>query len=50
MVSGDVPLNQKPMKIANIPVMLHMTLVIIIGIYIPDFLNQWFHTAVELLR
>ena len=50
MVSGDVPLNQKPMKIANIPVMLHMTLVLIIGIYIPDFLNQWFHTAVELLR
>jgi len=50
MVAGDVPLNQKPMKIANIPVMLHMALVLIIGIYIPDFLNQWFHTAVELLK
>jgi hydrogenase-4 component F len=50
MVSGDVPLNQKPMKVANIPVILHMALVLIIGIYIPDFLNQWFHTAVELLR
>ncbi len=50
MVSGDVPLNQKPMKVANIPVMLHMALVFIIGIYIPDFLNQWFHTAVELLK
>jgi hydrogenase-4 component F len=50
MVSGEVPANQHSMKVANIPVMLHMTLVLIIGLYIPDFLNQWFHTAVELLK
>ena len=50
MVSGDVPSYQKPMKVAHLPVMLHMALVLVIGIYMPDFLNQWFHKAVALLR
>jgi hydrogenase-4 component F len=50
MVSGDIPPNQKPMTVAHLPVLLHMALVLIIGIYIPDFLNQWFRTAVELLK
>jgi len=50
MVSGDIPPDQHQMKVAHVPVMLHMTLVLIIGIYIPSFLNQWFHTAVELLK
>jgi hydrogenase-4 component F len=38
------------MTAAHVPVMLHMALVLMIGLYIPDFLNQWFHTAVELLK
>jgi len=50
MVSGDVPLNQKPIKVAHLPVVLHLILVLILGIYMPDFLNNWFHTAVELLK
>ena len=50
MVSGDVPSYQKPMTVANLPVLLHMALVLIIGVYMPHFLNQWFHTAVELLK
>ena len=50
MVSGEIPPNQKPMTAAHVPVMLHMALVLMIGLYIPDFLNQWFHTAVELLK
>ncbi len=50
MVSGDVPSYQKFMKVAHVPVMLHMVLVFILGIYMPDFLNNWFHTAVELLK
>ncbi|RJQ50684.1 MAG: hydrogenase 4 subunit F [Nitrospiraceae bacterium] len=50
MVAGDVPSYQKPMKAAHIPVLLHMALVLVIGIYMPDFLNKWFHTAVELLK
>jgi hydrogenase-4 component F len=50
MVAGDVPSYQKPMKAAHLPVILHMALVLVIGIYMPDFLNQWFHRAVELLK
>ena len=50
MVAGEVPSYQKPMKAAHIPVLLHMALVLILGLYIPDFLNQWFHKAVEILK
>jgi hydrogenase-4 component F len=50
MVTGPVPLYQKPLKAAHIPVILHMVLVLIIGLYMPDFLSRWFHTAVELLK
>lgn len=50
MVAGEVPEYQKPMKVAHVPVMLHMALVLAIGIYLPDFLSRWFHTAVELLK
>lgn len=50
MVSGDVPPHQKPMKAAHVPVLLHMALVLMLGIYMPGFLNNWFHTAVELLK
>lgn len=50
MVSGQVPSYQKPMTVAHVPVVLHMVLVLAIGIYMPGFLNNWFHTAVELLK
>jgi formate hydrogenlyase subunit 3/multisubunit Na+/H+ antiporter MnhD subunit len=50
MVSGDVPSNQKMLKVAHVPVILHLLLVFVIGIYLPDFLNNWFNTAVELLK
>lgn len=50
MVSGPVPDYQTPVKASHIPVILHMVLVLIIGIYMPVFLSDWFHTAVELLK
>ncbi|MBI4697803.1 MAG: hydrogenase 4 subunit F [Nitrospirae bacterium] len=50
MVSGNVPLYHIKMKAAHMPVILHMALVLVLGIYMPDFLNKWFHTAVELLK
>jgi hydrogenase-4 component F len=50
MVAGEVPLHQRSMKAAHVPVVLHMVLVLTIGLYLPDFLNRWFHTAVGLLR
>lgn len=50
MVSGEVPSHQHPMKVAHLPVLLHMALVLTIGIYLPDFLSRWFHTTVDLLK
>ncbi|MDA8166092.1 MAG: hydrogenase 4 subunit F [Desulfobacteraceae bacterium] len=50
MVSGQVPSYQRPVAAAHVPVLLHMALVLALGIYMPAFLNQWFHTAVELLK
>lgn len=50
MVSGEVPANQRPLKVAHLPVLFHMGLVLLIGLYLPDFLSRWFHTAVELLK
>lgn len=50
MVTGPIPANQHPLTAAHLPVVLHMALILLLGIYIPDFLAQWFHAAVELLR
>src|SRR4030066_874333 len=50
MVSGHKPPYQHLIKVAHIPVVLHMVLVLVIGLYMPNFLSQWFHMAVELLK
>ena len=50
MIAGEVPESQSPIKAAHIPVILHMALVFVIGLYMPDFLARWFNTAVELLK
>ena len=50
MVAGIVPSYQKSLKASHIPVILHLVLVLIIGLYMPDFLSQWFHKAVEILK
>ena len=50
MVAGEIPRYQRPLTVAHLPVLLHMGLVLFIGLYMPDFLNRWFHTAVELLK
>jgi hydrogenase-4 component F len=50
MVFGDTPAYQKTLKVSHLPVLLHMALVLVIGIYLPDFLSQWFHKAVELIK
>lgn len=50
MVAGLRPQNQHVIKAAHIPVLLHMAFVLVIGLYMPKFLSQWFHTAVELLK
>lgn len=50
MVSGHKPPHQHFIKVAHIPVVLHMVLVLVIGLYMPNFLSEWFHMAVELLK
>lgn len=50
MVTGPVPAYQHSLTASHLPVILHMVLILIIGLYMPNFLAQWFHTAVELLR
>ena len=50
MVSGEIPPYQKRLKVAHIPVMLHMALVLVLGLYMPKFLAGWFQTAVGLLK
>jgi hydrogenase-4 component F len=50
MVAGLIPAGQKPLTAANIPVFLHLALVLILGIYLPGFLASWFRLAVEILK
>lgn len=50
MVSGDPPPYQTRMTVAHFPVLLHMALVLALGLYMPDFLDKWFHVAADLLR
>ena len=50
MVMGATPPYQKVLKVAHLPVLLHMVLVLVLGLYMPPFLAGWFHTAVGLLK
>ena len=50
MVLGAMPPYQKRMKVAHLPVLLHMALVLVLGLYMPKFLAGWFQTAVGLLK
>ena len=50
MVSGEAPPWQQPLKAAHVPVILHLVLVLLIGLYLPAFLNDWFVTAAGLLK
>jgi hydrogenase-4 component F len=50
MVMGEVPPYQKRLTVAHVPVVLHMALVLVLGLYMPQFLAGWFHTAVGLLK
>ena len=50
MVFGEVPANQSPLRAAHLPVVIHMALMLVLGIYLPTFLSNWFHAAVEILR
>lgn len=50
MVAGDVPENQQFVKASHVPVILHMMLALAIGVYMPNFLAEWFRIAAGLLK
>lgn len=50
MVSGEVPAYQHPVKAAHVPVVLHMALVLLLGLYLPNFLSGWFRQAADVLK
>jgi hydrogenase-4 component F len=50
MVSGAAPPWQQPLAVANLPVILHLLLVLAVGLYLPAFLNDWFQAAAGLLQ
>lgn len=49
MVFGSVPPNQRRIRASHLPVIIHMAVILVLGLYLPTFLSQWFHKAVELL-
>jgi hydrogenase-4 component F len=50
MVAGDIPAYQKRLTAAHVPVIMHLFVVLVLGLYMPNFLADWFHTAVGLLK
>jgi hydrogenase-4 component F len=50
MVFGDPNPSQRSLKASHFPVIVHLVLILALGLYMPVFLNDWFHKAVELLR
>jgi hydrogenase-4 component F len=50
MVMGTIPPYQHRLTVAHIPVILHLALVLVLGLYMPKFLAGWFQSAVVLLK
>jgi hydrogenase-4 component F len=50
MVAGEIPPYQKRLKAAHVPVIMHLFVVLVLGLYMPTFLADWFQTAVGLLK
>jgi len=50
MVFGETTLKRLPHPPALVPVFAHLLLVLMLGLYIPPFLSEWYRAAAELLR
>jgi len=50
MVFGEPAPYQVSKKASNVPVIAHLVIMLALGLYMPVFLNDWFHKAVELLK
>ena len=49
MVFGETTVRQLPYRPAVIPVFVHMSLVLVLGLYIPPFLADWYRQAARLI-
>jgi hydrogenase-4 component F len=49
MVFGETPLKRLPHPPALIPVFLHLALVLLLGLYIPPYLAEWYRQAARLI-
>jgi hydrogenase-4 component F len=49
MVFGDASVPQLPQRPAMLPVFLHLALVLMLGVWIPPFLANWFRLAAALI-
>jgi len=49
MVFGETRLPRLPHPPALVPVFVHLTIVLILGIYVPPYLAQWYRQAAQLL-
>jgi hydrogenase-4 component F len=50
LLFGEPTEPAHPVKASSIPLLIHMTLVLIAGIYLPPTLAAWFERAAELLK
>lgn len=49
MVFGEPPAGQQPIRANMLPVVIHLALVLLLGLYIPVFLSDWFEQATLLI-
>jgi hydrogenase-4 component F len=49
MVFGETALRRLPESPALLPVFTHLALVLMLGLYIPPYLAQWFRQAAALI-
>ena len=49
MVFGDSAAKRLPVRPAMIPVYIHLALVLMLGLWIPPFLAEWYRQAARLI-
>jgi hydrogenase-4 component F len=49
MVFGDASVERLPHRPAAVPVFIHLALVLMLGLWIPPFLADWYHQAARLI-
>jgi len=49
MVFGESALGPLPHRPALLPVFVHLGLTLMLGLFVPPFLNQWYHQAAALI-